>query len=100
MEGPPPAQEPGVSQAHIGGITTATKAKPGGAVKEKEKSDTAKRPSGPGTLSPAAQRALAEAAERREVRQQASPPKEVGGREGLDPTRYGDWEINGIARDF
>jgi hypothetical protein len=26
--------------------------------------------------------------------------KEVGGRGGLDPTRYGDWEINGLASDF
>lgn len=25
---------------------------------------------------------------------------EVGGREGLDPVRYGDWERNGIAVDF
>lgn len=27
-------------------------------------------------------------------------PKEVGGREGPDPTRYGDWEINGRCVDF
>jgi hypothetical protein len=26
--------------------------------------------------------------------------KEVGGREGLDPTRYGDWEKNGRCIDF
>ena len=26
--------------------------------------------------------------------------KEVGGRGGLDPTRYGDWEKNGRAIDF
>jgi len=25
---------------------------------------------------------------------------EVGGRTGLDPTRYGDWENKGIAVDF
>ncbi len=25
---------------------------------------------------------------------------EIGGREGLDPTRYGDWEINGRCIDF
>jgi hypothetical protein len=25
---------------------------------------------------------------------------EVGGRGGLDPTRYGDWEVNGLASDF
>ena len=25
---------------------------------------------------------------------------EIGGREGLDPTRFGDWEINGRCIDF
>jgi hypothetical protein len=30
---------------------------------------------------------------------QALPP-EIGGREGLEPTRYGDWERKGIAVDF
>jgi hypothetical protein len=28
------------------------------------------------------------------------PPKEVGGREGPEPTRYGDWEKNGRCIDF
>lgn len=53
-------------------------------------------------LPAAAQRALAEAAERRaaqEAREQAAP-KELGGRDGLDPARYGDWEKKGIAIDF
>lgn len=27
-------------------------------------------------------------------------PKEVGGRDGLEPTRYGDWEKNGRCIDF
>lgn len=28
-------------------------------------------------------------------------PKEIGGRkQGLDPTRYGDWELNGRCVDF
>ena len=27
-------------------------------------------------------------------------PKEVGGRKGLEPTRYGDWEKNGRCIDF
>ena len=31
---------------------------------------------------------------------QASRPKEIGGREGPDPTRYGDWEKNGRCIDF
>jgi hypothetical protein len=30
----------------------------------------------------------------------AVPAKEIGGRGGLDPTRYGDWEKNGRAVDF
>ncbi len=53
-------------------------------------------------LSPAAERALAEAAARRAERdrQPADSPKEVAGRGGPDPTRYGDWEINGVASDF
>ena len=36
-----------------------------------------------------------------EARKAADPsPKEVGGQAGPDPTRYGDWEKNGIASDF
>lgn len=57
-------------------------------------------------LTPEAQRALAEAEERRRIRdaeakaaaeQQAA---ELGGRKGPDPVRYGDWENSGIASDF
>ena len=56
-------------------------------------------------LTPQARRALAEAEERRrlaDARKAASPqlPKEIGGQDGPDPTRYGDWEKNGIASDF
>jgi hypothetical protein len=53
-------------------------------------------------LTPAAQRALAEAAARRAARdkQAAERPKEANGPQGPEPTRYGDWERNGIARDF
>jgi hypothetical protein len=28
------------------------------------------------------------------------PPVEIGGRDGPDPTRYGDWEKNGRCIDF
>lgn len=28
------------------------------------------------------------------------PPGEVGGRQGPEPTRYGDWEVNGRCTDF
>ena len=31
---------------------------------------------------------------------EAEPKKEHGGSKGPDPTRYGDWEGKGIARDF
>ena len=53
-------------------------------------------------LTPAAERALAEAAERRKAAEQAAAerPAEVGGRDGPDPTRYGDWEKGGIVSDF
>ncbi len=27
-------------------------------------------------------------------------PREIGGRDGPEPTRFGDWEKNGIASDF
>lgn len=52
-------------------------------------------------LPPAAQRALAEAEARRKARESDAPlPTELGGREGPDPARYGDWEKKGIAIDF
>jgi len=53
-------------------------------------------------LSPAARRALAEAEARRlEIdKKLAAAPKEEGGRGGLDPARYGDWEVKGLTSDF
>lgn len=53
-------------------------------------------------LPAAAQRALAEAeARRRKAAAEARPlPKELGGRDGPEPVRYGDWEKNGLAIDF
>jgi hypothetical protein len=53
----------------------------------------------PRPLSDAARRALAEAEARQQARA-AAQPTETGGRGGLDPARYGDWEIKGIACDF
>jgi len=32
--------------------------------------------------------------------QPAAPPREVGGREGPEPTRFGDWELRGRCIDF
>jgi hypothetical protein len=53
-------------------------------------------------LTPAAQRALAEAAARRADidRKTTERPAEFNGRGGLEPARYGDWEVKGIASDF
>ncbi len=55
-------------------------------------------------LSPAAERALAEAAQRRESldarEAELKRKREINGRGGLDPVRYEDWENKGIASDF
>ena len=51
-------------------------------------------------LSPAARRALEEAAERRAAAKPLDLPAEVGGPAGPEPTRYGDWERRGAASDF
>ncbi len=53
-------------------------------------------------LPPAARRALVEAAARRAEQQatdRAGAP-EIGGPDGPEPTRYGDWERKGIVSDF
>ena len=52
------------------------------------------------TLPPAAIRALKEAEERRKKAAELDLPKELGGRDGPDPVRFGDWEKKGIAVDF
>ncbi|MCB1464995.1 MAG: DUF1674 domain-containing protein [Nitratireductor sp.] len=52
-------------------------------------------------LPPAAERALREAEERRrQGTYEPDMPAEVGGRDGPEPVRFGDWEKNGIASDF
>ncbi|MGK7654783.1 MULTISPECIES: DUF1674 domain-containing protein [unclassified Roseovarius] len=51
-------------------------------------------------LPPEAIRALAEAEERRKAAEQLEMPKELGGRKGPEPVRFGDWEKKGIAIDF
>jgi hypothetical protein len=53
-------------------------------------------------LTPAAQRALAEAEARRKAAEANAKPvaKEFQGPKGPEPTRYGDWENKGIASDF
>ena len=58
----------------------------------------------PKVLTPAARRALAEAAERRAAQDAKAAAltaeAEKAGRGGLEPVRYDDWEVKGIAVDF
>lgn len=58
-------------------------------------SDYEKKP-----LSAAAKRALAEAEARRKAADGPELAKELGGRDGPEPTRFGDWEKKGITSDF
>ncbi|MEO6378234.1 MAG: DUF1674 domain-containing protein [Caulobacteraceae bacterium] len=51
-------------------------------------------------ISPAARRALEEAAARRQAAVEASASHEQGGPSGPEPTRFGDWERKGLAVDF
>ena len=51
-------------------------------------------------IAEAAERALAEAEARRRAAQAAPRPVELGGRDGPEPTRFGDWEKDGIISDF
>ncbi|MDB5664796.1 DUF1674 domain-containing protein [Cypionkella sp.] len=51
-------------------------------------------------LPAAALRALAEAEERRRLVDLIERPVELGGRDGPEPVRYGDWEKKGLAVDF
>ena len=47
-----------------------------------------------------ATRALKEANHRNKNKAKSNLPKELGGRDGPEPIRFGDWEKNGIASDF
>ena len=51
-------------------------------------------------LTPEAIRALEEAEARRKAATRQELPTEIGGRDGEEPTRYGDWEKKGLAVDF
>jgi|GraSoiStandDraft_46_1057282.scaffolds.fasta_scaffold2352113_1 hypothetical protein len=72
------------------------------AAEDAEMSDDGAKPAGRKPLTPAAQRALAEAEERRRQAAADARPreKEFQGPKGPEPTRYGDWENKGIASDF
>lgn len=58
------------------------------------------QPSARPDLPPAAQRALAEAEARRRAARPLDLPEEVGGRNGPEPVRFGDYEKKGLAVDF
>lgn len=51
-------------------------------------------------LREAAARALAEAEARKALERPVALPRELGGRDGPEPTRFGDWEKKGIVSDF
>lgn len=51
-------------------------------------------------IADAAARALAEAEARRSECAESEAPREIGGRDGPEPTRFGDWEKKGLATDF
>jgi len=51
-------------------------------------------------IAEAGKRAAAEAEARRAKQTPFQLPPELGGPKGPEPTRYGDWEIKGIASDF
>ena len=74
-----------------------TKDQPRTTPETQEPAPSPKRP-----LTPEAERALAEAEERRRKRDAAAqePAVEKGGQAGPDPVRYGDWEKGGIISDF
>ena len=65
----------------------------------KQANELSGTPEGKAPLSEAARRALAEADARRAGLQKV-PDAEVHGRGGLEPVRYGDWEVKGLASDF
>lgn len=69
---------------------------------ENRKTIVASLPAGKPNLTPAAERALAEAAARRKTYTEieAARPTEIGGRGGKEPGRYGDWEVKGLTSDF
>jgi len=48
----------------------------------------------------AGERARLEAEARRKAEAAKTLPREIGGRQGPEPTRYGDWEVKGIVSDF
>ncbi len=62
--------------------------------------DSAKKDRIAATITAAARRALAEAEARRRAAPAPERQTELGGRKGPEPTRFGDWEKDGIISDF
>lgn len=76
--------------------------KGGGSVVDQDRDSTGLAPGNDVVMARqrAAKRALAEAAARRMERENPVSPPEIGGRDGLEPVRFGDWEVKGLASDF
>ncbi|MDP6342367.1 MAG: DUF1674 domain-containing protein [Alphaproteobacteria bacterium] len=49
---------------------------------------------------PKSKQSTVDAGDRPPAKDKAKRPKEIGGPKGPEPTRYGDWERNGIVSDF
>lgn len=65
-----------------------------------DRQDTPQQDAPQNDIPPAAQRALAEAEARRREAQPIALPVELGGRDGPEPVRYGDYEKKGLCVDF
>jgi hypothetical protein len=70
-----------------------------------ESDETTSRDVAGRTLTPQARRALEEAAARRAAQNMSArtaerAQKEIGGGDGPDPIRYGDWDVKGRVSDF
>ena len=65
-----------------------------------DRPDAPQQDASPNDIPPAAQRALAEAEARRRQAQPIDLPVELGGRDGPEPVRYGDYEKKGLCVDF
>lgn len=76
--------------------TTAGVGEDGGDIDASRDEPDAPRP----PLTEAAKRALQEAEDRRLAEKAVAREREIDGRGGLDPARYGDWEVKGITSDF
>ena len=83
-------------KVHIPGATPPER-KPERQAAQKVPSPDAKQ----AAVKAAAERAKAEAEARRKAdAERAKKERELGGPEGPEPTRYGDWEKKGICYDF